>query len=102
MAISLDPENQEIEALFRYLSGFENQSVLEIGCGDGRLTWQIAPHARPVVGIDPREERIARAKANIPAGLAPSIHLYAQSLEEFAGSQPEGDRFDCALLSWSL
>jgi hypothetical protein len=37
MTINVDPENSETRAVFN-LADFNGQSVLEIGCGDGRLT----------------------------------------------------------------
>ena len=37
MTISIDPENNESRALFD-LVDFSKQYMLEIGCGDGRLT----------------------------------------------------------------
>jgi 2-polyprenyl-6-hydroxyphenyl methylase/3-demethylubiquinone-9 3-methyltransferase len=36
--------------------------VLEIGCGDGRLTRRIAAAARHIVAIDPETSGIVRAK----------------------------------------
>jgi 2-polyprenyl-3-methyl-5-hydroxy-6-metoxy-1,4-benzoquinol methylase len=100
--ITMDPENRESEALFRLSGGFADASVLEIGCGDGRLTWQIAPQARRVVGIDPKEERIARARQDTPSNLESRVLFTAQSLEDYAASIPSSERFDRALLSWSL
>jgi ubiquinone/menaquinone biosynthesis C-methylase UbiE len=102
MTIRLDPDEHEIEALFRLSGGFEGKSVLEVGCGDGRLTWRFADQAGHVTGIDPSAEKIARARQNIPAGLAPRLSFYAQSLEDFIGGQPAAGPFDRALLSWSL
>jgi 2-polyprenyl-3-methyl-5-hydroxy-6-metoxy-1,4-benzoquinol methylase len=102
MTITSDPENHEFEALSRFSGGFKNQSVLEVGCGNGRLTWGIAAQARQVTGVDPGEEKIARARENTPADLADRIQFHAQTLEAFAGSRSSGERFDLALLSWSL
>ena len=102
MAIRMDPENREGEALLRVSGGFADASVLEIGCGDGRLTWQIAPQARRLVGIDPSKEKIAKAWQAIPNKLKSQVHFHAQSLEVYAASIPSSERFDCAVLSWSL
>ena len=102
MTVRNDPENHEDEALFRISGGFAEASVLEIGCGDGRLTWLIASQARRVVGIDPSEEKIARARQNTPTEIASPITFHAQSLEDYAASLPASERFDRALLSWSL
>ena len=102
MTVSMDPENYEKEALFRISGGFSEASVLEVGCGDGRLTWLIANQARRVVGIDPNEEKIARARQNTPTEIASLITFHAESLEDFAAGLPQGEKFDRALLSWSL
>lgn len=102
MTARMDPENRESEALFRVSGGFLDASVLEVGCGDGRLTWQIAPQASRVVGIDPNEERIARARQDTPANLVSRVQFHAQSLEDYVASIPSSERFDRALLSWSL
>ena len=102
MTIQLDPDGHEIEALFRLSGSFEGKSVLEVGCGDGRLTWRFAAQAGHVTGIDPSEEKIARARQNIPAGLASRLSFRAQSLEDFIAGHPEPGLFDRALLSWSL
>ena len=41
-----------------------DQEVLEIGCGDGRITTQLVGKAKRVVAIDPDAEIIAEAKEN--------------------------------------
>jgi ubiquinone/menaquinone biosynthesis C-methylase UbiE len=47
----IDPE-AEMAAL-RELGGLEGARVLEVGCGDGRLTFRYTPAARSVLAIDP-------------------------------------------------
>ena len=41
MTIRTDPENNETRALLD-MANFGGQHVLEIGCGDGRVTWLYA------------------------------------------------------------
>jgi len=41
------------------------QDVLEIGCGDGRITSQLAGKAKRLVAIDPDAANIAEAKENM-------------------------------------
>ena len=65
MTIRSDPENNEIRALFD-LVDFSGKHVLEIGCGDGRLTWRYAEAAAHVTAIEPFEEAIGRANVNQP------------------------------------
>jgi cyclopropane fatty-acyl-phospholipid synthase-like methyltransferase len=42
MSIIKDPEGSEIQALFDLYTDWGGKSVLEIGSGDGRLTWRYA------------------------------------------------------------
>jgi ubiquinone/menaquinone biosynthesis C-methylase UbiE len=42
-----------------------DQEVLEIGCGDGRITSQLVGKAKRLVAIDPDAANIAEAKENI-------------------------------------
>ena len=73
--------------------------VLELGCGEGRLTFQFADAAASVFAVDPDEERIAAARASLRATLAESVSF------EVAGAadvDPPRREFDLALFSWSL
>lgn len=104
-SITLDPENHETDALFQISGGFTGQRVLEIGCGDGRLTWRYAAQAAHVTGIDPNAEKIERACQSIPPVLARRVAFQTASLEDFYAvwrAHPRQRRFDRVLLSWSL
>jgi 2-polyprenyl-3-methyl-5-hydroxy-6-metoxy-1,4-benzoquinol methylase len=100
MTISSDPENNEIRALFD-LVDFSGKHVLEIGCGDGRLTWRYAEAAAHVTGIEPFEESIGRAIANRPDTLRAQVEFHHIDFEDFAAAR-ESEVFDMAILSWSL
>ena len=56
----LDPEGAHLAAL-RRLGDFRGQRVLELGCGDGRLTLGIANDAAHVCAFDPDAEAVDRA-----------------------------------------
>ena len=43
----------------------KNQEILEIGCGDGRITSLMAGKPKKIVAIDPEEEKIKDAQSNI-------------------------------------
>ncbi len=100
MAIREDPENNETRALFD-LADFSGKDVLEIGCGDGRMTWRFANWADHVTAIDPYEEGINRAREDLPDELEGRVEFHHIGFEDFAAvSQPS--TFDIAILSWSL
>lgn len=100
MTIRSDPENNEIRSLFN-LVDFSGKNVLEVGCGDGRLTWGYAEAATHVIGIDPYEESIRRAIANQPEPLRDQVEFRHITFEDFAAAH-ESEIFDMVILSWSL
>ena len=100
MTIRSDPENNEIRALFD-LVDFSGKHVLEIGCGDGRLTWRYAEAAAHVTGIDPFEAAIGRANAHQPDMLRDQIEFNHIDFEDFAAAH-ESNMYDIVILSWSL
>jgi predicted RNA methylase len=81
------------------MADFREARVLEVGCGEGRLTFGYAPVARSVLAIDPDAARIATAKATLPPDLAGRVRFAAAGIEE-QELPPAG--FDIALLPWSL
>lgn len=100
MSIQLDPEGHEIAALFD-LVDLEAKDVLEIGCGDGRLTWRYAERAAHVTAIEPFSDAIERARDGIPEALTGKVDLRHVAFEDFAtASWPS--TLDVAILSWSL
>ena len=98
MPIQLDPEDSETTALLDF-ADFTNKRVLEIGCGDGRLTWRYADHAAHVMAIDPEADRIADAIKDIPEHLKGRVEFQISSLEQF---QVPPSLFDVVFMSWSL
>lgn len=100
MSIKIDPENNEARALFD-LADFAGQRVLEIGCGDGRLTWRYAGRAAHVTAIDAFSPGIERARANLPDELRERVEFHNISFEAFAAASAPSV-FDSVILSWSL
>ena len=98
MPIRLDPEGNEPAALFDFAGSLAGKRVLEIGCGDGRLTWLYANQVAHVVALDPNADDIALAIRNCPPHLRERVGFRAGTIQEF--ESPE--KFDLALLSWSL
>jgi len=100
MAIAEDPEGIEKTALLEMVD-FTDRRVLEIGCGDGRLTWLYADQAAHVTGIDPDSEEIETARANLPDRLNGRANFIPSTIEDFARSG-SARRFDIAIFAWSL
>ena len=100
MTVRSDPENNEIRALFD-LVDLSGKRVLEIGSGDGRLTWRYAEAAAHVTAIEPFDEAIERAHVNQPDTLRDQVELHHISYLDFAASCGS-NMFDIAILSWSL
>lgn len=90
-----DPEGHEVAALFALAPALDGRRVLEIGCGDGRLTRRYAHHAESVLAIDPDATAIAPLLADTPANVeARAIGFLDAPLPERA--------FDLILFAWSL
>lgn len=98
MAVRQDPENSEWVALQAFAGSFAGKRVLEIGCGDGRITWQYAAEAALVHAIDLSEKKITLAREKTPAHLQNKVTFWPIGIEAFR--PPE--KYDVALLSWSL
>lgn len=98
MEIVRDPEGKEIEYL-ENMGKLAGQRVIEIGAGEGRMTWRYAPMADSVVAIDPDHERIIEAVRTCPEKLSPKVH-FARAKSQRLPFRDEN--FDVAVFAWSL
>ena len=57
-----DRENIQVRTLHRAVD-FTDKNVLEIGCGDGKISVFLAEGAKEYTAIDPDEDKISRAAA---------------------------------------
>lgn len=96
MAVRIDPENNESAAFARVGARFDDARVLEVGCGDGRVTKTFAHRARSVVAIEP--ERSAAAEFLAESWPA-QVEFQSVGIDAFAAGNR---RFDVVLFSWSL
>ena len=64
----IGPISEEIRALDAF-GAFAGSTLLEVGCGDGRLTAGMAGRVERVVGIDPSREALRQAAAAVGRGL---------------------------------
>ncbi len=100
MTVQIDPEGAESRALQQF-AGFEpgTTRVLEVGCGDGRLTWRYAGTARQVIGIDLVSDDLRVALIDRPADLAQRVSFLRAAAEHV----PTKDgSFDLAIFAWSF
>jgi 2-polyprenyl-3-methyl-5-hydroxy-6-metoxy-1,4-benzoquinol methylase len=95
-----DPQGREV-VLLNDLVDFHGRRVLEIGCGDGRLTFSYAAKAGHVTAIDPEEDDIQIAREDTPPELREVVRFLATSIEDFRPGREE-PAFDLALFGWSL
>jgi ubiquinone/menaquinone biosynthesis C-methylase UbiE len=94
----LDPEGAHLAALCR-LGDFRGRRVLELGCGDGRLTLGIADEAARVLAFDPDDEAVERARRSLPAELAERVTYRVASGKEI---EIKPHSFELVVFSWSL
>ena len=85
MTIRVDPEENEIGALFDFVD-LDGRRVLEIGSGDGRLTWRYADRAANVIAVEPFAPSVARATGNLPQELVGRVVLRRAAFREFAST----------------
>jgi 2-polyprenyl-3-methyl-5-hydroxy-6-metoxy-1,4-benzoquinol methylase len=98
MAVTIDPEGRELEALAEIVD-LDGLRVLDVGCGDGRLVWRIAPDAQSVLGIDVDPDLIETAKRETPPAVREKVELREASVVEL--DEPPA-RFDLVFFTWSL
>lgn len=92
------PPGMEIRLIEQFVE-LRGRRVLEIGCGDGRLTRQYAALASSVVAIEPDSARIAAARRAAAAEGVDNVSFRVGAAERV---RLGGDPFDIALFSWSL
>ncbi len=98
MDILRDPEGREVEYL-ESVGKLVGQRVIEIGAGEGRMTWRYAARTKSVVAIELDPQRLTEAGRIIPDDLSTKVK-FALANSEFL---PFGDEsFDAAIFAWSL
>jgi ubiquinone/menaquinone biosynthesis C-methylase UbiE len=98
MPLQKDPEGFERKIIHKYVD-FTDKRVLEVGCGEGRLTWKYAASTRQVAGIDLERNDLRVACIDRPSDLENKV-LFTQAS---ARNIPfDHEKFDIAILAWSL
>lgn len=83
--------------LVELLNPQPHEQILDLGCGTGQLTAQLAATGAEVVGLDQSPEMIAQAKANYP-----EIDFIVADARQFQVEQPFDAVFSNATLHWIL
>ena len=98
MTIQKDPEKNEKKYLHRF-ADFAQKRVLEIGCGEGRLTWQYAKETRSTIAIDLDADALRVATIDRPSDLENKAHISLARSERLPFSK---ETFEMAILAWSF
>jgi 16S rRNA A1518/A1519 N6-dimethyltransferase RsmA/KsgA/DIM1 with predicted DNA glycosylase/AP lyase activity len=96
MAIELDPEEHEVSALAALVPNLRQSHVVEVGCGDGRLTRRYAPRARSVLAFDPDEAAVNVFRSQLPPD---NVSVRSDTVDRVEILPATAD---VVLLSWSL
>lgn len=94
----LDPEEAETRVIHE-LVDFTDKDVLDVGCGDGRMTWRFAELTHSTLGIDPIAASIESARAMTPAGLRAKVRFQVADITTTTAPRAA---FDVVMVSWSL
>ena len=98
MTLQKDPERNEGKFLHTF-TDFTDKRVLEVGCGEGRMTWQYAKETHRTIGIDPDPDALRIASVDRLSELEHKV-LFACAASEYLPFSKE--TFDIAVLAWSL
>jgi len=101
MAVLRDPEEAETRTIHELVE-FAGADVLEVGCGDGRLTWRYAERARSVLALDPDAAAIEQARASLAALPDHWRHTVTFQVADITSVDPLSEAFDVVVLASSL
>lgn len=98
MSLQRDPERLEPRSLHKAVD-FRGKRVLEVGSGEGRMTWGYAAACAGLTAIDPDLDALRILRVDRPHSLAGKV-FPACARAEFLPFASE--KFDLSLLAWSL
>jgi ubiquinone/menaquinone biosynthesis C-methylase UbiE len=94
----MDPEGNEAKHLRRFAAP-DGKRVLEVGCGDGRLTAMYANVANHVAGIDLDRDELRIAVIERPSDLVERVQFVQGDATQLPFPK---NKFDLAILAWSF
>ena len=98
MGLRVDPERNEVTALQK-VARWRGRRVLEVGCGEGRLTLRLAGLGAHVEALDADPGLIRTARRALPARYADRVRYRTGGAERLL--HPNGG-FDRVVFAWSL
>jgi ubiquinone/menaquinone biosynthesis C-methylase UbiE len=95
----MDPAGKEIRALQRMVE-WKGKRVLEIGCGEGRLTLRLAAfRPRHIEAMDPDQTKVQTARKNLPEKYRKLIRYHVAHAERLRYPR---EQFDIVIFAWAL
>jgi predicted RNA methylase len=99
MTLIMDPAGAETRAL-NQAADWRGKEVLEVGCGDGRLTLRLASLGpKSILAIDPDAGLVRDAREWLPSRYRNRVRFQVGSIERL---RRRAESFDIVVLSWSL
>ena len=93
-----DPEGVEKQVLHD-LVDFNEKVIFEVGCGEGRMTWLYADVASSVLGFDPNDDAISKAREQTPEHLTNRVEF---RVADIMAIKLDEDAYDVGILAWSI
>lgn len=91
-------DDKDIETIEK-LCSLPSKNILEVGCGDGRITSGLAEKCDSIIGVDLSEPLIAAAKARLTNAKNGNLKFELMDAQKLSF---ENETFDAVLFPWVL